>query len=120
MNSVTTYPEIVGRVLAGLRKQKRLKQSRLAEAVGVAQSSWSKIERGETSATVEHLGIAADVMGMSPGEIAVIADKLAAMARDSSIRVACRRLETGLSIVTVSSRFLDEMLKSILEEADAA
>lgn len=75
-NAFTTYPALVGSILAALRKQAEpsLTQLQVAEAVGVSVSTWSRIETGETALTVEQLAIAASALGTSPGAILGAAD----------------------------------------------
>jgi len=58
----TTFPAIIGRVIVRFRKELAVDQSSLAAAVGVTQSTWSRIERGESSLTVEQLAIAAECL----------------------------------------------------------
>jgi transcriptional regulator with XRE-family HTH domain len=56
----TTYKAILGRVLTQVRKDFGVEQSELASSMGVTQSTWSRIERGETSITVEQLAKASE------------------------------------------------------------
>jgi transcriptional regulator with XRE-family HTH domain len=75
-NAFTTYPALVGSILAALRKQAApgLTQQQLADAVGVSISTWSRIETGETALTVEQLAMAANKLGTSPGALLGAAD----------------------------------------------
>ncbi len=75
-NAFTTYPALVGSILATLRKQEDppLTQQQVADAVGVSVSTWSRIETGETALTVEQLAMAASTLGTSPGAILGAAD----------------------------------------------
>jgi|SRR5277367_2950487 len=75
LKPATTYPAIVGGVLAKIRNDRNLRQDELAQSVGVTQATWSRIERGHSSITVEHLRKAADKLGASPGEILKYADR---------------------------------------------
>jgi transcriptional regulator with XRE-family HTH domain len=45
----TTYPAIVGGVLAQLRSQQGLLQEELAQALGITQATLSRIENGQSS-----------------------------------------------------------------------
>ncbi len=75
-NAFTTYPALVGSILAALRKQADppLTQQQIAEAGGLSVSTWSRIETGETALTVEQLAMAANKLGTSPGAILGAAD----------------------------------------------
>ena len=65
----TTYQANVGSVLVGIRKERRIEQSALAKAVGVNQSTWSRIERGESALSVEQLFMAANHLRIKPSEV---------------------------------------------------
>ena len=74
-NLGTTYPAIVGKVLTDLRAQRNMPQKDLAQAVGVTQANWSRIESGHTSVTLEHLRRAAQALDIPPAQILAIADQ---------------------------------------------
>jgi transcriptional regulator with XRE-family HTH domain len=65
----TTYQSVIGRVLVKLRKDLNKEQAFLAAQVGVTQSTWSRIERGESSFTVEQLAKVADCLQIKPSTI---------------------------------------------------
>ncbi len=65
----TTYQAIIGRVVVKIRKELAVEQASLAKNVGVTQSTWSRIERGESSLTVEQLARAADFLRVRPSTI---------------------------------------------------
>jgi len=67
----TTYQAVVGQVLVKFRKglESRLDQSALAKGVGVTQSTWSRIERGESSLSIGQLAKAAEHLHVSPSII---------------------------------------------------
>lgn len=71
----TTYPAIVGKVLTDFRAQKGMAQKDMAQAVGVTQANWSRIESGQTSVTLEHLRSAARALAVPPAQILAIADQ---------------------------------------------
>jgi transcriptional regulator with XRE-family HTH domain len=71
----TTYPAIVGKVMADLRAQKGMAQKDLAQAVGVTQANWSRIESGQTSVTLEHLRSASKALAIPPAHLLGIADQ---------------------------------------------
>ncbi len=69
MKTVTTYAAILGAVLGQIRTAAGLKQSDLAKAVGIGPSTWSRIEKGESSLSTDQLKLAADALKISPSEI---------------------------------------------------
>ena len=91
LTPATTYPALVGNVLAQLRAQHGLHQGNLAAATGVTQATWSRIENGQTNITVEHLSVAARAFGRSPGEILSLADHTATMMQFSGVEVVPKR-----------------------------
>ncbi len=83
----TTYSAIVGRVLAMQRQKCQLEQANLASALGITQSTWSRIESGESALTVEQLGLAAGALGTSPAEILRSVDHAVAGLRQRGVNV---------------------------------
>lgn len=69
MKTVTTYAAILGAVLGQIRMTAGLKQGELAESVGVGPSTWSRIEKGESSLSTDQLKLAADALKMQPSRI---------------------------------------------------
>ena len=53
----TTYQSLLGAVINSLRStsEKTITQADIAESLGVTVSTWSRIERGESSLTLEQL-----------------------------------------------------------------
>lgn len=74
VNGNTTYPALVGNILAQLRKQRGLGQAEFAAMLGLGQSTWSRIEKGQSALTIEQLAKAADQMGMQPHDILALVD----------------------------------------------
>ncbi|CAN0620223.1 Transcriptional regulator, XRE family [Burkholderia multivorans] len=74
VRNVTTYGAILGAVLGQLRASAGLKQSDLADAVGIGPSTWSRIEKGESSLSTDQLKLAADALNLPPGRILDIVD----------------------------------------------
>jgi len=96
MKPAATYPALVGSVLAQIRNQQGMHQGELAAAVGVTQATWSRIENGHTSVTVEHLRLAAHKLGRLPGEILSLADQTETMMQISGVEVVPTRDYTNL------------------------
>jgi len=65
----TTYQAVLGRVIVKVRKGQGMEQGLLAKNVGVTQSTWSRIERGESSLNIEQLARASDFLGIKPSYI---------------------------------------------------
>jgi transcriptional regulator with XRE-family HTH domain len=108
LQSATTYPSVVGRVLAFHREQTGLSQADLAHVAGVTQSTWSKVERGESSLALEQLRLVAPAMKKRPGEIVDEAERAADALRESGVDVQPNRIDpndavaVGLAIVALA------------------
>ncbi|MHB1608346.1 MAG: helix-turn-helix domain-containing protein [Acidiferrobacter thiooxydans] len=72
---VATSRAVLGYVLAELRRRRKLTQAQFAEQLGLAGSTWSRVEKGETSLTVEQLRAAADRLGISAASLLNLAAK---------------------------------------------
>lgn len=99
----TTYPALVGGVLAQIRNQQNLRQEEVAQAVGVTQATWSRIEKGQSSITVEHLRLATNKLGIAPGQILSFADQTEITLTSSGARVMhardSRERDTAVAII---------------------
>lgn len=65
----TTYQAVVGRIIVKFRKDLGIDQAVLAKGVGVTQSTWSRVERGESSLSIGQLAKAAEHLRVSPSTI---------------------------------------------------
>ncbi len=98
LSPTTTYPAIVGQILANHREQVNLTQGSLAKHLGIKQSAWSKIERGATPPTIEHLARVASILNISPGKILSEADHVADRVKAQGINVEPTRIETSSAL----------------------
>ena len=83
----TTYPAIVGQVIARQRTHRGLNQAQLAAALQINQSALSKIERGSTPPSVEHLALIATYLDTTPGQLLDEADRVAHQASARGVEV---------------------------------
>lgn len=118
LTPTTTYPAIVGQVLAKHRGDRNLTQTQLAQALGMKQSAWSKIERGATPLTIEHLAQAADVLEVSPGQILAETDRVADEVRARGVTVRPTRVEAdnafGAGLLLIGAVALGALVAAIL------
>lgn len=54
----------VGQQLRRLREKKGISQLEMAQACGVTQSAWSRVENGRNDLSISHLRRAAALLGM--------------------------------------------------------
>jgi transcriptional regulator with XRE-family HTH domain len=78
-----------------------MSQKGLADAVGVNQSTWSRIETGQSSLSVEQLTKAARALGRSPGEILDLAEYTRVDLKKRGIHVEEERPEAPVDNVWV-------------------
>lgn len=106
-----SYAAVVGFTLARLREKASLSQAELADAAGLKQAAWSKVERGVTAANIEHLTQAAARLELPVSAILRRADR----AVDQLVRLGvqvCAGRDLGVDVVEVSPRALRALLLS--------
>jgi transcriptional regulator with XRE-family HTH domain len=79
---------LVGKVLANQRAARNFDQAAVAAALGISQSAYSRIERGETPISVFQLSRASRCLGMRPGEILARADGWADQLVGQGVQIA--------------------------------
>lgn len=88
----------------------------MAEAVGVTQSTWSRIENGQSALTVDQLARAASVLGLRSEQILALANESVENLRRQGITVEIKRpsekLDPGL--VLIAGAALAVLLAAIL------
>ena len=118
LKPATTYPAVVGRVLVEDRQKMSLEQTDIATRVGVSQSTWSRIERGESALTIDQLAKAASALDTSPNEILRRADHAADSLKNRGVMVSEGRstdiTETGLALIGAAA--LGMLIASILSK----
>ena len=87
MKPETTYPAIIGRILARERNELRMDQTKMAAAVGINRSSWSRIENGEIVPNAVLLDRIARVFGKNPSDILLEADEARARLQKEGVTV---------------------------------
>ena len=87
MKPETTYPAIIGRILARERSEQGFDQAKMAQAVGINRSSWSRIENGEFVPNAVLLHKIANALKKTPSEILTEADKVSEDLKQKGVRV---------------------------------
>ncbi|MCG8094860.1 MAG: helix-turn-helix domain-containing protein [Candidatus Thiodiazotropha endolucinida] len=99
----TSYPAVVGGVLVKLRTQQDIRQGDLAQAVGVTQATWSRIENGSSALTIDQVGMAAARLGMLPSQILALADQAVEQIRQRGVHVEPTRsaanIDSGMALI---------------------
>lgn len=97
LKPATTYPDVLGAVLRHLRKTNGLEQQPVSEAAGVTQSTWSRIERGDTAITVDQLARAASCLNTKPEKILILVDQSVKAIQKQGVKVEVKRKTEGIS-----------------------
>lgn len=97
IHPATTYPAILGAILGQLRTRSGLSQQELAGRIGVSQPTWSRIEKGAISPTIEQLALAGAELGLPPGDILREADRAVKEITRQGIHVETARATKPLS-----------------------
>ena len=87
MQNETTYQAVLGRLIAQKRKERNLDQEEMARRVGVSRSTWSRIESGSSTLSLDQLAKAAGALGMTMGELMLEADDLVRELRRRGVEV---------------------------------
>jgi transcriptional regulator with XRE-family HTH domain len=64
-----TYDELLGRIIAYRREQLGLLQEPFATALGITQSAYSRLEKGQSAMTVTQLRTIAPLVRATPGKL---------------------------------------------------
>ena len=64
-----TYSAVLGIVLANLRKQKSIDQGRMASKMGLTQASYSRLESGKSTFSIDQMYQAASALELSGKEV---------------------------------------------------
>ncbi|MCK9238471.1 MAG: helix-turn-helix transcriptional regulator [Thiohalomonadaceae bacterium] len=73
---ITSFPAVLGTVIANLRKEMGIGQAELAQKIGITASTLSRIENGESAMTIDQLYITCNFLGIKPHELLAAAEKV--------------------------------------------
>jgi transcriptional regulator with XRE-family HTH domain len=119
MKPTTTYIAITGALIARLRREAGLQQTALGATAGVNQSSWSKIERGATVITLEHLAMLGSTLGVEPGAILTQVDRVVRFAEQQGLTVLRNHQELvgEMRLAQLSGQALAALVDAALTQA---
>ncbi|TXH74718.1 MAG: XRE family transcriptional regulator [Thiobacillus sp.] len=72
---VVTYPSLVGKILAQQREIRGIKQGAIAEALGLSQSAYSRLESGESVLNLSQLRNISTQLHLQPAQVLSLADQ---------------------------------------------
>lgn len=103
MQSETSYPAILGRILEHLRKDAGYDQGELADKLGLTQSAWSRIERGQSGLSMEQLVKVSNVLNTKPHNIIADADYATEKLKNDGVTVHPNILTNSDKIIAALS-----------------
>lgn len=95
LQPATTYAAIVGAVLVALRETRGITQAQVATHLGLAASTWSRVENGCSALNVDQLAQVATFLGVTPGMIFTRADAVSDAMKQRSVRVEPTRVSAN-------------------------
>lgn len=94
---MASYASVVGKVIAQLRSEKGLDQVGMANAVGIGQSTWSRLENGDSALSIDQLSKVAELLGVEPSQILIKADQVVSQLKADQVSVVSDRLNKNVS-----------------------
>ena len=88
---VVSYPTLVGRLLVHRREQLGFKQGTLAQAIGLSQSAYSRLESGDSVLNLSQLRNVCEQLGLSPAQLLHAADRYEAKLRRQGVAVVAEK-----------------------------
>lgn len=83
----TTYPALAGAVLVSLRKRRHFRQVDVANCMGLAGSTWSRIENGSSALTLSQLAHIAKLFNTTPSDLLAEVDYAVLQANTHNVLV---------------------------------
>jgi len=87
MKPATTYYAVMGKILVELRQKMDLKQVDMAKKMELGQSTWSKIEQGTSTLSMDQLVRAAEILETEPAKIVEHVDEVVKEIENEGIKV---------------------------------
>jgi transcriptional regulator with XRE-family HTH domain len=81
------YPAVVGQVLASIREQRKEKQGDIAARVGLSQSAYSRLEKGDSVMNLAQLHKVCAELGESPSSVLHRADTVEKQLKAQGVQV---------------------------------
>lgn len=65
----TTFSAVLGVVLANLRKEREMEQADMAEKMGLSQASYSRLESGKATLSIDQMYLATSILEITRDEL---------------------------------------------------
>jgi transcriptional regulator with XRE-family HTH domain len=81
------YAALIGRIVEHRRTQLRIRQEQIAQALGISQSAYSRLEKGQSAMSVTQLRIVASQLNTTPPDILDQTERYATQLRAQNVEV---------------------------------
>ena len=107
-----TYGEVLGKLIEHRRKQQGLLQGRFADALGITQSGYSRLEKGQSAMSVVQLHAVATQLGCAPAHMLAETDRYAAQLRARGAEIVADRRNASAAGLLIALGILVALLAS--------
>lgn len=115
-----THSAILGLVLMNLRKQKGVEQGEIAKIMGLSQASYSRLESGKSTFSIDQMYQAASALGASGEEVITEVDRYSSHLKSDGVMVVpqVRRNTSQTNDITtfIAGAALGALLLTILSK----
>lgn len=96
---ISSFPTLLGAIMANERKKLKFTQKDMADSLNINTSSWSRIERGETTINIEQLVLISKKLGIKASELIEKTEKKEAYLEEEGVRFVDKKEYSDLESV---------------------
>jgi transcriptional regulator with XRE-family HTH domain len=111
LHPMTTYAQVIGRVLASRRRRHNFTQEDMGNRLGMGQSAWAKAERGSGALTLLRFTEAADALWATPSQVLREVEEAVEGLVGKGVEVLTRPPATMRGRVLVSPQSIDDQIE---------
>lgn len=93
MNKITSNNSIVSRILTEKRKELGLSQVELSTKIGITKSGWGKIEKGQSTISIDNYISSCEALKVSPSELFKEIEKASQELKDLGWEISPKKVE---------------------------
>jgi len=94
-----SYGALLGRIVEHRRSQLRIHQEAIAQALGVSQSAYSRLEKGQSAMSVTQLRIVAERLRTTPSDLLKHADQYATQLRAQGVEITDEKSDSTAGVM---------------------
>lgn len=93
---ISSFPTLLGAIMANERKKLKFTQKDMADSLEINTSSWSRIERGETTINIEQLVLISKKLGIKASELIEKTEKKEAYLEEEGVKFVDKKEYSSL------------------------